>query len=280
MSDLKPCINQATVMPHEMEEFLAAAANTGFKGVELRVPKIKEYMKKKELRHLVKQAKDYDIKIVSLNALEGFSLRSADEFLKVIKDAREMMELSSALECNLIVATPSLLKNREKYSSNAIIHETIKALKELVKLGEDLGVRVGFEFLGFSNSSIRTLDETLNILKAIDSDYVGVIVDSFHFYTGGSTYESLKELPIEKLYLVHVNDVKSGIPKERLRDEDRLLPGETGVIPLSKLLNIVEEKGYDGYVSVEIFNPVYWEMDLHKVIKLSMNSLNKFIKDK
>jgi 2-keto-myo-inositol isomerase len=85
------------------------------------------------------------------------------------------------------------------------------------------------------------------------------VIDSFHFYAGGSTIEMVEALDPNLLYVFHINDAEN-LPREQLQDKHRLLPG-LGILPLRDLLAAFRKIGYDKVASVEIFRPEYWKRD-------------------
>jgi len=97
------------------------------------------------------------------------------------------------------------------------------------------------------------------IVLATDRANVGLVLDTCHFYAGGSSLESIERIQVGKLFILHINDVEQR-PKESIEDAHRLLPGE-GVIPLKDILVRLQRIGFDGLCSVELFRPAYWERD-------------------
>jgi len=102
------------------------------------------------------------------------------------------------------------------------------------------------------------------------------LIDTFHFYSGNSKLEDLRTVPGEKIFVVHVNDVKD-LPRKEMRDSDRVLPGE-GILPLRELLSIIiKDKGYNRPLSLELFNEEYWKDDPVKIAKAGIESLEKIL---
>jgi 2-keto-myo-inositol isomerase len=126
----------------------------------------------------------------------------------------------------------------------------------MAAIARDHGVRIGFEFLGFRDCSVNTLRAARAIVEEVADPAVGLVIDAFHYYVGGSTWEMLDGLDHRALFIVHLDDAEDR-PREHLTDAHRLLPGE-GVIPLRPLLRRLEALGYDGVYSVELFRPEYW----------------------
>jgi 2-keto-myo-inositol isomerase len=86
-----------------------------------------------------------------------------------------------------------------------------------------------------------------------------MVLDTFHFFAGGSRLDDVARMPLDRLLVVHVNGCEDR-PKHELTDAHRLYPGE-GAIPVDAILGALHARGYDGVVSVEIFRPEYWEQD-------------------
>ena len=49
-------------------------------------------------------------------------------------------------------------------------------------------------------------------------------------------------------------------PMGELKDSHRVFPGE-GILPLEKCLRDLRDIGYERCVSLELYNPSYWERD-------------------
>jgi 2-keto-myo-inositol isomerase len=71
--------------------------------------------------------------------------------------------------------------------------------------------------------------------------------------------EDLRKINKNKIFVVHINDAED-MPKEKLTDADRILPG-LGVIPLRQFLQALKKTGYNHMASIELFRPEYYEWD-------------------
>ena len=92
-----------------------------------------------------------------------------------------------------------------------------------------------------------------------DRENLGLVIDSFHFYAGGSTLEMIDALDPKLIQIFHINDAED-LPRNQLEDRHRLLPG-LGILPLREIVSAFRRIGYDKVASVEIFRPEYWERD-------------------
>jgi 2-keto-myo-inositol isomerase len=113
--------------------------------------------------------------------------------------------------------------------------------------------------MGFPWSAVRDVAGAWAVVQEANRPNLGIIVDTAHFYAGGSTLESIREVDPERLVVLHINDVED-VPKPDITDGHRLYPGE-GVIPLQEILGAVRATGWDGVLSVELFREEYWQQD-------------------
>src|SRR5207248_1997015 len=95
--------------------------------------------------------------------------------------------------------------------------------------------------------------ESVEVVLQVDRPNVGMVIDTFHFYAGGSRLDDIARVPIDKLFVVHLNGCED-LPRDQLTDAHRLYPGE-GPIPIEAILRALQTRGFDGTCSVEIFRP-------------------------
>jgi 2-keto-myo-inositol isomerase len=136
-------------------------------------------------------------------------------------------------------------------------------LRMMSDVASDIGL--AFEFLGKPGCSVPTLDMAIDIVTETDRANVGMVIDTFHFHAGGSQMADLARVPIDKLFVVHLNGCED-LPKAELTDAHRLFPGE-GAIPIVEILSALRARGFDGTMSIEIFRPEYWERDPRAVAR-------------
>ena len=67
-----------------------------------------------------------------------------------------------------------------------------------------------------------------------------------------------------------------GVPRELAGDSDRILPGE-GDFSLKPIVEHLRAIGYDGWVSLELFNPTLWQLKPAQVAELGLAALNRLL---
>jgi sugar phosphate isomerase/epimerase len=108
---------------------------------------------------------------------------------------------------------------------------------------EDAGKMFPYEF-------IWRMDEMLEFAKEIGPN-VGLELDSWHWHHAGATTKDIIAAGKENIVNVQVND-SPALPPEKIRDDERLMPGE-GVIDLLSFFGALKETGYDDGISPEVF---------------------------
>jgi sugar phosphate isomerase/epimerase len=143
-----------------------------------------------------------------------------------------------------------------------------RRLRECVKVLGDHGQRFGMEYVGprtlwasTRHSFIHTMAETKDLIAEIGRDNVGLILDSWHWYTAHETADDLRTLTNEDIVACDLNDAPAGPAIDEQIDNKRELPSATGVIDLKTFLGVLVEIGYDGPVRAEPFNARLNAMD-------------------
>ena len=250
-------MNGATTMKATLPEDVAAAGAAGFKALEIWAAKMDAYLEDRSVEDLKTLFDAANLLPASINSIEFITFRPPDEYEGIVARCRELCRLAQALGCDKIVVVPS--PTPEGAAWDRIRDESVRVLRELSDVAAPHGVQLAFEFLGFSWCSVRTLARCWEIVEETRRDNVGLVIDTCHFYAGGSTLDSIEQVPPHKILIFHINDVEDR-PLETIEDAHRLLPGE-GVIPLDDILSRLRDTGFDGLCSVELFRPEYWERD-------------------
>jgi sugar phosphate isomerase/epimerase len=137
-------------------------------------------------------------------------------------------------------------------------HFHITRLGPIAKVLGEHGLRFGLEFVApyhlrrkWKHEFIFTPLAVLELAADIGAN-MGLLVDSFHLHAAGEPMSVIKQIPAEKIVLVHVNDAPGGA-LETVEDGRRVLPGE-GVIDLKGFFSELNAAGYRGPVSLEVFS--------------------------
>jgi sugar phosphate isomerase/epimerase len=170
--------------------------------------------------------------------------------------------------------------NELTYLQNFKLHET--RLREAAKVLNDNALRLGLEFVGPRTSRARfrfpfacTQIDMMELVAAIGTGNVGLLLDSWHWYTSHGTVDEMLRLSNKDIVHVHVNDAPAGVPIDEQMDTRRKLPVTTGVIDLKGFINALVKIGYDGPVECEPFDQELQRMDQAAILQTTSDSLNR-----
>lgn len=270
---MKLSLNGATTMKADLPTDIRAAAAAGFEYVEIWAAKLRRFLQHNSATDLKLLFDENKVKPLSINSIEHITFRNAEAYQRIKSECEELSSIAAAIDCPYVVVVPGKLPERA-VSRDQIMAESSAVLDELCDIAARHQVALGFEFLGQTECSVPTLDLAADIVRKVNRENVGLVLDAFHFYAGNSTVEMIDALDATKLFIFHIDDAED-LPREHLTDAHRLLPG-LGILPLQEIIAAFRRIGYDANASVEIFRPEYWERDpfeLARSAKAAVQSL-------
>ena len=168
------------------------------------------------------------------------------------------------------------------YLSNFKQHTS--RLREIAKVLGDHGIRLGLEYVGPKTSwsatrypFIHTMAEMRELIAAIDQPNVGLLLDSWHWYTAHETEADLLSLKGAEVVACDLNDAPAGIPIDEQKDNTRDLPCATGVIDLKAFLGALVKIGYDGPVRAEPFKADLRRLSAEEAVDRTAKAMKRAI---
>ncbi len=265
---MKLALNGATIMYANLQTDIEAASEAGFELIELWAGKLTKFLEANTAEDLKVLLKKKNLEAYSINSIEHITFRTDQDYAKIKSECEELCGIAEIIGCPYVVVVPGKLP--EFASREAILSESVRVLRELGGIAEEHGVSLAFEFLGQKDCSVQTLDFCKEIVEEVGRDNIGLVIDTFHFYTGNSTFEAISNLDVAKLFIFHINDAEN-LSKEKLTDAHRLYPGE-GILPIKEIKEKLDQIGYDKVTSIEIFRPEYWRQDPFEVAVKARNA--------
>jgi 2-keto-myo-inositol isomerase len=255
---MRIALNGATTMRAVLETDFAAAKAAGFDYVEIWAAKLRKFLEHETTDGLNNLIAETGVPPLSINSIEHVTFRDPPAYESIKAECEELSRIAAKIGCPFIVVVPGKLPETNA-SRAAVVDESVRVLSELCDIAARHDVALAFEFLGQTNCSVQTLDLAHEIVRAANRPNLGLVIDSFHFYAGGSTIEMIEGVDPKLIYVFHINDAED-LPREQLLDKHRLLPG-LGILPLREMIAAFRKIGYDKVASVEIFRPEYWDRD-------------------
>lgn len=173
---------------------------------------------------------------------------------KALEQAKKEMEIVVALGGKRIAAPPAGAVDGDLLNLD-VAGERYRALLEL---GRSVGCLPMLEVWGFSKN-LSKLSEVLHVAAAAQHPDACVLPDVYHLYKGGSNFSDLGLLAGNKIHVFHMNDYPD-MPRDKITDADRVYPGD-GIAPIGSVLKTVFASGFNGVLSLELFNREYWKLD-------------------
>lgn len=245
-------------MKADLETDIKAAAAAGFDYLEIWAAKLRQFLKTRSVSDLKALLSQNGVKPLSINSIEHVTFRDAQAYAQIRTECEELCVIAEGIACPYVVVVPGNFPPGG-LSSYEVIEETVSVLRELASIAERHNVALAFEFLGQKDCSVQTLELADEIIQKVNRRNIGLVIDSFHFYVGGSTIKMIDAIDPKRLFIFHINDAED-LPLDQLTDAHRLLPGQ-GILKLTELIEALHRIGYDQAASVETFRPEYWERD-------------------
>ncbi len=258
------CLNTSTIQPQPLLEKIRLAGEAGFAGIEIWLNDIYQHIGRGgEVRDIEQALSDHGLIVPCTIALRAWGEASPLEYPLLLDEARRRMELAARLGSPWIVCSPP----REACEAAQIQDR----YRDLLEIGRQIGVKPTFECISFFGS-ISRLDQAWQIVRQVDDPDATLVLDAFHTWNGGGPPDVLRQIPANRISHYHFNDAARDIPAGRQTDPDRVMPGE-GAIDLAAEVRVLREIGYQGTVSLELFNRRLWQQDPAEVLRAGIERM-------
>jgi sugar phosphate isomerase/epimerase len=187
--------------------------------------------------------------------------------------AKAMLEMCRALRSRILLVC-----------SSASAHATgdyarlVKDLQKLAMLAVPLDIRIAYEALSWGRH-VNEYTQAWEIVQAADRENLGLALDSFHILANRTPLETVAEIEPRKIFIVQLSDflwqeVRSAEDRIETARHSRVFPGE-GVHSenVIELVRELDEMGYRGDYSFEVFNDDYRQLPLPVVAQRARKSV-------
>jgi len=190
-------------------------------------------------------------------ALFAANLRRAERKFDVL----EQLGVATLLVCSSV--SPDAVDDDE------LAAEQLHALAERA---QRRGVRIAYEALAWGRF-VNSYARAWRIVRRADHPALGLCLDSFHVLSRGDDPAGIRVIPGSKVFHVQVADApRLTMDVVEWSRHHRLFPG-LGSFDLSGFVGHVLTTGYDGPLSLEVFNDVYRQADPRHAAIDGMRSL-------
>jgi len=252
-----------------LKEKILAISKAGFDGVEIFENDFLTFnLSPKEIKKIVK---DQGLEITLFQPFRDFEGMPDNHRTRAFDRAKKKFDIMAELETDLILICSN--------TSNISLGGLDRAANDFFELGEiarERSIKIGYEALAWGKY-INDHRDAWEIVRRANHENVGIILDSFHTLSKNIDLNSITTIPKEKIFIVQLADAP-------LHNMDLLywsrhyrnMPGQ-GDLPISNFMDALNKTGYDGYLSLEIFNDSYRSGPRNLIAKDGQRSLISLI---
>ena len=225
---------------------LRAIADAGFEHVEIFES---DLLASPEPVHVIgAMMRDLGLTCVAFQPFRDFEGMPAAERARVFDRAERKFDVLQELGTDLMLVSSNV--------SPAALADRGRIVDDFRELGERAaarGLRVAFEALAWGRH-VRDHRDAWDIVRQADHAAVGLALDAFSSLAPGIPIDSLGAIRREKLFHVQIADApKLTMDPLSWSRHFRCMPGQ-GDLPLVDYVGALRRIGYDGVLSLEIFN--------------------------
>lgn len=266
-ANFKYCLNTSTLRGQKLPitELVDIAGKAGYQGLEPWINELNAFVEAGgKLSDLRKRIADQGLTVESAIGFAPWLVDDDQARAAGLEQAKHDMDMIKQIGGTRIAAPPAGATNVE----NLDLFVAAKRYRALMEVGDSIGIVPQVEFWGPVKSLYRLAQ---SVFVAVESGHPNacLLPDVYHMYRGGSDFNGLKILDGQAVHVMHVNDYPGDIPREKQTDADRVYPGD-GVAPLSKIFQTMANAGFNGFLSLELFNRDYWEQDPLEVARTGL----------
>ena len=248
-----------------LEEKLHACAEAGFDGVEIfEQDLLVSPHSPEQIREL---AARLGISLDLLQPIRDVEGVGPEQFADNLRRVEAKFALMNRLGIDLALVCTNV-------STATIDDDEVVAdqLRQLGDLARRYGVRVALESLAWGRF-ISDFEHVQRVVDLADHPSVGQCLDSFHVLSLDWAIEPLESLPLAKIFFVQLADApRLSLDVLSWSRHYRVFPGE-GALAVPAFLGHIVRSGYDGPVSLEIFNDTFRQADPFRTAVDGMRSL-------
>jgi sugar phosphate isomerase/epimerase len=239
-----------------LDQAIAIARRHGFEGLDFDMSEVGRWVSERGVTELAARLYDAGVKPGAYN-LPFRPMGEQTDFHAGLERLAELAPVAAELAARRTIMWIIPSSDSKSFDENFEFH--VARFSPIAALLARHEIRLGLEFIGPKTSRkgkhefIYTAAGMLELCRAIGPN-VGLLLDSWHWYTSGGTLDDLANLTNDQIVHVHINDAPAGIAREAQIDNQRRLPGTTGVIDILGFLRNLVRAGYDGPVTAEPFD--------------------------
>lgn len=236
-----------------LSELVTLASENGFDAVETTSEQLKTFITEFGVQEAKRFLEEKDILLGAISLPVEWRKDDA-AFNKGIYELIECAEIASELGCKTFF---TYFMPSTDYELIPYFMTLSKRLRLLGRLLAQYGMELALEYVGphhlrnkWQHPFIWNAKDTLNWVDFIGEKNIGIVLDSFHWYTSEETVDTILSLDVHHVKYAHINDARN-VSVHEVLDNDRVYPGE-GIIDLKSFLEAINKINYRGIITQEV----------------------------
>ena len=258
-------MNASTIRGTPIARQIEVAAQAGYGAIELWFADVDEHVAAggtiAELRGMLDAR---GLAVPTVIYLGGWFDAEEAEWPRIKAKSGQRLEQAAQLGARHVIAGPP--------GGPADVARGAQRYRELLELG---GARAAMEFLGFVEQ-FNTIESALEVIERAGHSDGTVVLDPFHIFRGGGSVESLARLRGAQVAVAHFNDTPAQPPRVQQHDADRVWPG-AGHLDLRRYLALLQQIGFRGWLSLELFRADLWACDPLEVARTGLEKMRAVV---
>lgn len=245
---------------------LEAAAAAGFDGIEIFENDLLTFDgSPAEVRRM---CEDLGLAITLFQPFRDFEAMPEPQRVRNLDRAERKFDTMGALGTDLVLVCSN--------TQPAALPEPARAaadLREMAERAAKRGLRVCYEALAWGRH-VNRWRQAWDIVREADHPALGLCLDSFHTLSLGDDLSALKEtVPAGKVFFLQLADApRLSMDVLSWSRHHRLFPGQ-GELPVAQFLRDLLAAGFDGPLSLEIFNDEFRAAPARRIARDGLRSL-------
>jgi 4-hydroxyphenylpyruvate dioxygenase len=248
-----------------LPEKLEAAASIGFDGIEIFENDLLTFDgSPEEVRSI---ADGLGLAITIFQPFRDFEAMPDPQRARNMDRAERKFDVMQALGTDLVLVCSN--------THAAAIDDDSRAAADLAEMAaraQRRGLRVGYEALAWGRH-VNRWRHAWKIVQAANHASLGLIVDSFHTLAVDDDASGIADVPADKLFFMQLADApKLAMDSLSWSRHFRNFPGQ-GQLPVADFLRAVLDAGYQGPLSLEVFNDEFRAAPARLIARDGLRSL-------
>lgn len=239
-------------------EMIELALTYGFKGLDVDMERLVKQAQRNSLEHAGRFI-DSAGKFAEGFAIGGWDV-GIDWDANDADYATQLAALGEAIDVAAKVGAKRCFTTVQPASDALAYHENFERLRtRLTQVAGMLApheIQLGLNYRpapvareGKEFEFIHDFEGLTTLCSTVGAANVGIVLDTWTWFVGGGGMDQLESLSIDQIVAVRIADVPADADMATIKENQRILPSEEGLIDCDAVLKLLVDKAYEGPVT-------------------------------